>query len=285
MIWLLFAFLTALFESLKDILSKHNLKKIDEYSASLAFRLSFVFLLPYLLFSKIPTLNNLFFIALIFAVPINIATAILYMKALKNSDVSLSIPLTAFTPLFLLITSPLIIHEFPSFLGLLGVLLIVFGSYLLNLQERHKGFFVPFKALLKEKGPRFMLLVAFLWSIGSNFDKIGVLNSSPIFWVIAVNFCSTLILIPIVFKRNKNAAITLPKNLSLLTISLASALSLAFQMTAISLALVSYVISIKRTSILITIILGALVFREKGLKERLIGGIIMIAGIILIAFS
>jgi uncharacterized membrane protein len=61
-----------------------------------------------------------------------------------------------------------------------------------------------------------------------------------------------------------------------------SAAALICQMTAISLTLVAYVISVKRMSIMFGVIFGALIFKEQGLRERLAGVIIMQAGVVVI---
>jgi uncharacterized membrane protein len=45
---------------------------------------------------------------------------------------------------------------------------------------------------------------------------------------------------------------------------------------------VAYVISIKRTSVIISILFGYLIFKEKGIKERLLGAVIMVIGVLFI---
>lgn len=288
MIWPIFSFLNAFFESAKDVTSKHNLKNFDEYVIALSLSLfSLPFLLPLLFFFKIPHLGDKFYLALLIGGSLNVITSILYMKAIKHSDLSITSPMLTFTPLFLLITSPLLVGEFPKPLGLLGVLLIVFGSYVLNINQRHNGYIAPFKTLIKETGPKLMLIVAFIWSITSNFDKIGVQNSSPIFWSIAIRVFITLglILITIILRPSGNLT-KISRNFKvLLPIGLFAALSLIFQMTAISLALVTYVISIKRTSTLMNVVAGRLFFKEKGIKERFAGAALMIIGVLLITLS
>jgi uncharacterized membrane protein len=287
MVWFIFAFLAAFFESLKDVFSKKGLKNIDEYIVSWSFGFfALPFLIPLLFFIEIPSLGNQFWIALLVGGSLNVITTILYMKAIKYSDLSITVPMVTFTPLFLLMTSPLIVDEFPNFLGLIGVLLIVLGSFTLNIKQRHEGYFAPFKALLKEKGPKLMLLVAFIWSISSNFDKIGVQNSSPILWVIAVNIFITLVMLPIMLYKSQRSVQQISTSYkALLPIGLFSALTLIFQMTAINLTLVAYVISIKRTSAIMSVLFGYFIFKEKGIKERLIGTIIMIIGVLLITLS
>lgn len=178
------------------------------------------------------------------------------------------------------------VNEFPKPLGLIGVLLIVMGSYTLNIKERHGGYLAPIRALFRETGPRLMLLVAFIWSITSNIDKIGIKNSSPVFWAAAQSAFIAIVLFPIIMKRSKHHIAQVPKNLkSLASIGLFSALSLVSQMTALSFAFVVYVSSIKRTSSIIGVLAGHFIFKESGVKERLTGAIIMVLGVVLIALS
>ena len=64
-------------------------------------------------------------------------------------------------------------------------------------------------------------------------------------------------------------------------LGLFTALGLISQMLAINIGLVPYVIAIKRLSIVFGVIVGAVVFKEKDLKLRLCGAIIMLAGVFL----
>jgi uncharacterized membrane protein len=153
----------------------------------------------------------------------------------------------------------------------------------LNLNEKEKGYLAPFRAILKEKGPRLMLAVAFIWSITSNFDKIGVQNSSPIFWAIAINIFLFLLMLPIMLYKSRKNIKKIPTNLgSLIPIGLFGALTLISQMSAINLTLVAYVISIKRTSAIMSVLFGYFIFNEKGIKERLAGAVIMVIGVLFI---
>lgn len=283
--WLVFAISTAFTESLKDVFSKKSLRSINEYTTAWALpTFSLCFLLPLLFFIEIPDLSMEFWIALFVSGGLNVLAVILYMKALKSSDLSLTVPMVAFTPLFLLITSPLILGEFPNITGLIGVLLIVTGSYILHLRPNQKSYLAPFRALFEEKGPRLMLMVALIWSVTSNFDKIGIQNSSPLFWSIAATLFMSVGLTPIVWvkfeKQDINSATLL---LRLLPIGFFNALTIVFQMIAIDMTLVAYVISIKRTSAILVVLWGYFIFKESGIKNRLPGVIIMITGVFLIS--
>jgi len=208
------------------------------------------------------------------------------MRAIKVSDLSITVPLVAFTPLFLLMTSPLMLGEFPAPLGVIGILLIVLGSYLLNIKSVSKGFLGPIKALLKEKGAKLMLFVAFLFSITSNIDKIGVQNSSPIFWAFSINLFVMLAIIPLIFYKSEHDFSSIKTDFKVLfPIGFFSALAIIFQMLAISLILVAYVISIKRASVIFGVLWGYLIFNEKGIKERFTGALVIVIGVALITLS
>jgi uncharacterized membrane protein len=287
MIAFIFAFLTAFFESIKDLFSKRGLHAVDEYIASFSFKFfALPFLLPLVFIFGIPHLGSNFWIALIIDGVLNVFTIILYMRAIKVSDLSITVPLVAFTPLFLLITSPLILGEFPAPLGVVGVLLIVFGSYLLNITKISEGLLGPFKALLRKKGPKLMLFVAFLFSITSTIDKIGVQNSSPIFWAFSINLFVMLAIIPLIFLKSDHDFSSIKTDFKILfPIGFFSALTIIFQMIAISLTLVAYVISIKRVSVVFGVLWGRFVFKEKKVKERLAGTSVMVLGVALITLS
>ncbi|MCK5699393.1 MAG: EamA family transporter, partial [Candidatus Aenigmarchaeota archaeon] len=128
-----------------------------------------------------------------------------------------------------------------------------------------------------------MLCVAFIWSISSNFDKIGVVNSSPVFWTASLNMFLTMTLLPIMLLKSHSCTSQVKNNIkALLPIGFFTAMMHLFIMTALSLTLVAYVISIKRTNALFSVLWGALFFKEKHIKERLIGALIMVVGVLLI---
>ena len=60
------------------------------------------------------------------------------------------------------------------------------------------------------------------------------------------------------------------------------AMTAVFQMTALTLTIVPYVISIKRTSSVFGTLYGFFLFGEREIKQRMAGVIIMIVGVLLI---
>ena len=281
MIWLVFAILTAFFESLKDVSSKQSLRNLDVYIVAWVVNVfAVIFLIPLLLIAGIPRIDTQFWIALLIGGSLNVVSFTLYIRAIQIADLSLTVPLVTLTPLFLLFTSPLIVHENPTVADAIGIFLIVIGSYVLNLRERKNGYFAPLKVLFRNKGSRFMLVVAFLWSITSNFDKVGVIHSSPLFWSTSLYTYLAVGMFPIaLFNSRYKLNQILPNLKPLITIGLFHAITITFQMIAVTYTLVTQVIAVKRMSALISVLFGHFMFHETGLRERLTGAAIMVIGV------
>ena len=289
MLWLGLALLAALSESLKDLFSKQGLRYVQPHVAALAASaFAFPILLGFFfLTDTFPSLGPQFGKALMWGGLLNVVAFIQFMRALQASDLSLTIPFITFTPIFLLFTSPWLVGEFPGIWGLFGILLIVGGSYILSIQRPHISLMDPFLAIVKEQGPRRMLSVAALYSLTSNFDKIGVQHSSPLFWSLSINTFMVVGLLIIFFvlrtpTTNQEQPLKLP---FLLLIGIFSATTLVAHNMALNLASVPAVIAIKRTSALFAVLWGFLVLRETNVRQRFIGAMLMVVGIALVALD
>ena len=284
--WVLLTLITASCQAVKELILKRSLNKVDTAVAVWAYCLATtVFLFLGVLVQGVPALTREFWLALAVTGPLAALTLSYYVKGLEASDISLSVPMLAATPLFMLVTSPLMLGEFPDRAGLVGLICIVAGSYVLNLSRFRQGPFEPFKALVRAKGPRYMLFVAFLWSISSNIDKIGLRGSSPLFWIASSFAATTVFLTPAVWAmagRSFSQALTKP--LSLTATGLLEAVSSLCQMLALTMAIAPYVISVKRLSAVMVVILAGLVLREENIRERLAGSALMVLGVFLMAF-
>jgi uncharacterized membrane protein len=67
-----------------------------------------------------------------------------------------------------------------------------------------------------------------------------------------------------------------------LMIGLSSALMIIFHFLAISLTEVAYMISVKRTSLIFSVLYGKLLFNEEAISDRLLGSSVMLIGVLLI---
>ena len=287
MFWALLALGTAFFEAVKDALSKRQLVMSDEYLLAWSYC---AFGMPltglYLWWDGIPSMGNDFLWALILGVGMNMVAGTLYMRAIKISDLSLTLPMLTFTPLFMLGTSPLILGEFPDMGGATGMLLIIAGAYGMHSVRGPRGLLAPFRALWNEPGPRIMLLVAFLWSFTANLDKVGVTNSSPAFWLFCFFSAMSLGLLPVVLLKSHRPWLQLRRNCKALSlVGLCGSLALVLQMWAITLTLAAYVVSVKRMSVVFGVFFGHFVFGEKDLARRVACAALMVAGVALISVN
>lgn len=285
--WVLFAVLNPIAESFKNLFSKKAIRKdIDPLLVSWGNNfLPIVFSFPLLFLIDLKFSWDYFF-ALFMTGSINIFAIVLYMKALSEGDISEVIPMLSFTPLFLLITSPILVGEFPHFWGVIGIILIVIGSYLLNPKVAGGRYLDPFKNLVRRKGMRYMLIVAVIWSVSSNYDKVAIIHSSVwqhIFFVNLFVFTGTTTIVALTGKLKAEVIRCHKKDL--LIVSLCTVGTFAFHMTALSMTLVAYVVTLKRASGMISVFMGHFFLDEPNVKERLLGSAIMFAGIALILLT
>ncbi len=73
----------------------------------------------------------------------------------------------------------------------------VIGAYFLAFKKGQKNLFSPFIHLFTHTGSRLMISVAVIFSITSNLDKIGILHSSPLFWLVSINFFLMIVHFPL----------------------------------------------------------------------------------------
>ena len=293
MLWLALASGTALCEALKDATGKQALKSLDEYSVLFGFTSCGALLMAALMLATggIPTLGPDFGLALLIGGGLNILAFTLYTKAIKVADLSLTVPLVTLTPLFLLVTSPIIVGEWPTRLDAIGVLLLIVGSYMLNLKVSEGFTLAPLQALMTNPGSRMMLGVAFLWSITSNFDKVGTLNSSSLFWGMSLFSTIAVGMVPLVIQRtwHQGNGLAIEELRSqapfVILAGVFNAIGISLQFVALTMAPVAQVVAVKRMSALISVGFGYALFGETGLRERLLGAAIMVSGVAIMAMD
>ena len=292
MLWFFLSLAAAFSVATSDALSKYALKGSDEEIVAWArWGLAAPFLLFLFPFIEIPALGSGFWTITAVAAPLEIAAIIIYMKAIKVSPLSLTIPFLALTPVFIIFTSFLFLGEKPDMLGVAGIFLIVAGAYLLNVDGGMSSALDPFRAILKEKGSMLMILVAFIYSITSVLGKAAIMRSSPFFFALVYPLLVTAVFSPFVIagyraryraRCSQNSLSVNVRPVLFLLIGLTNAIMIACHFWAVSLVEVAYMVSIKRVSMVFAVFYGAIFFREVNIRERLLGCVVMAAGAALI---
>ncbi|MBN1456286.1 MAG: DMT family transporter [Sedimentisphaerales bacterium] len=289
MYWLFLSLASGTLVAVRNVFVKTLVFQTDRgvifYSKYLFVSLFVPFLI---LLTGIPEIKPVFYYSAIIASILDVIAGWYFLNAIASGELAKTFPLVAFTPIFATVTSFFILGELPSVLGLAGILLIVCGAYLLRAESLRVGVFEPIKLLLKEKGQRHMLIAAFLFSFMAVFFKKAILNSSPFFAFSTTQLLSTLLLTVLFIKKKKIGVLlrnTVANFNMLFILSIVSFFSGLTLFGAFQFGLAAYVVSVKRISILFTVILGYVFFKEKHLVRSLIIGSIMVLGVFLISLG
>lgn len=286
MTWFFLTLLSAVAWSSADALSKWISEDISDFTNVW---IRFLYGTPIFLLLwfgiDIPQLDQTFWIAIALVIPLEVLTWILYLRAIRLSPLSLTIPFLGLTPAFLLIVPWILLGETVTVIGGIGVLTIAAGIYILNIRTSGKGFLEPFGAIRHEPGSLLMIAVAILFSITSTLGKMAIVHSSPLFFAGCYYPVIGLLLAPYALSQSnvRSEAFSHPGRAAL--IGLAFAVMAVAHFYAIEIAKVAYMIAVKRTSLVFSSLLGFLFFREKDIRARLTGAVIIVVGVFLVVMG
>ncbi|MBW1917108.1 MAG: EamA family transporter [Deltaproteobacteria bacterium] len=284
-LWIIYALGSALGLASADALTKRFFAGMPPYGMILV---RLLYASPFLgvgwLCISIPPLGRTFFYAVAAALPLETVAQLLYMRALKVSPISLCTPMLAFTPVLLILTGQILLGESLNIWGIGGIGLVALGSYILNLDRRRYGFLAPLAALWQEEGPRLMLLVAAIFACTSALGKLAVLNSAPAFFGLFYPCVFTgLMLSGYPWSRSRPGRSLLVHPGWGLVLGFCAAASILCHMHGIQIAPAAYLIALKRTSLVISVLYGGLWLKEIHFSSRLGGAMLMAAGVLVIA--
>jgi drug/metabolite transporter (DMT)-like permease len=229
-----------------------------------------------------------FELALLLAVtlPLEVLAYYLFLTAIRLSPLSLTIPLLSFTPAATVLTSWLLLGEQIGVVGIMGVVLVTIGAYVLNLDPTDLTFLGPLKSVASEPGTRRMLLVSVLWALTCTLGKGGVNMYGAIeFGLLLTALITAVFVFGAVVRLLRGDSELVLENRTIGFFAL-GAVVLAIQsvahFVAIGMAPVAYMISVKRIGMVIGVIFGWLFFREEHIRWRLMGSMIMLFGVTII---
>jgi drug/metabolite transporter (DMT)-like permease len=288
MTWFFLSLISALTLATADALTKRFFSDLPPYRMGLTRILAIApWMILSLLFLPSAVPDRAFWLAIAAALPLELTAFFLYMRALKLSPLSLSLPFLAFTPVFMILTGRFILDETISTGGALGIGLIVAGAYVLNLSKTKTGLLGPVKAVLHEPGSWIMLSISFLYAFTAPLGKIAVLHSNPWFFAAVYNLVLTVAIVMLwpVAGNEKGAPGIFSRPGPMLVLGLVASVENFCHMMAIAQVEAAYMIAIKRLSLLFGVLYGAVWFGEEKITERLAGAAIMVAGVFLIRWA
>lgn len=283
-----FAIGFALTSSVSAVVFKQIMREADEYLALFA---AGVMALPVLMaiiliFYQIPKVDGTFLGATGVAVVIDVVAAVMAYRAIKISEISLVSPVSAFNPVFTVVISWLALSERVSGRGLVGILLVVTGAYLLNIAKAKKGWAAPFKALAKHRGVRLSLAAYFLWAITPIFQKTAIVHTLPQVPPFAsmMGMAGCLIFYGgLTRKYSKKPLMVVKNNLKLFLLAgVLGGVGQTVAFVTFSLTSLGMATAVFKSGMIFTVMWGWIFFKEKNIKDKLLGSAVMLAGVVLL---
>lgn len=247
-----------------------------------------VLLLPLVLLQPLPPAPTVFWWWIAALVPLELLAMVLYVWAIRDAPLHLTLPYLAFTPVFNVLTAWLVLGETVTGMGLAGILLVVAGAYLLNLEPRRQkaggGWLTPLSAIARERGSRLMLLVSVIYSLTSVLGKGAMGYATPEtfgpFYYALLGASAVLLSglhepssLRVLFRRPTDH----------LAIGLMMAVMVVTHFLAIARVEVAYMIAVKRTSMLFGILYGVILFHQwHGFPRHLVAAGMMVFGVAII---
>ena len=209
--------------------------------------------------------------------------ALLFYRALQVSSLSVCSPFLAFTPIFLIPTGYILLGELPPTIKLLGVVLVVVGSLVMHRQLFKVGLLAPVIAVWREKGSRYVLIVAFIFSLTNPLDKILVGMGGSFTQAFAYSIAIFIFFAAVALFQKADLVKPVRSVPHWLLLSgLLDATALIFQLTSHKYIDVVITISVKRAGILLAVFLGWLIFRERHITDKVIASCVMLVGVLII---
>ena len=282
--WFYLTLMSAFCIATADALTR---KYLQGYSARelvvIRFGMPGLLLLPLLVIQPMPELAVEFWYWTAALIPLEVTAMLLYSQAIRDTSLSLTLPYLAFTPVFNTLTGYVLLREQVSLAGFAGILLVVFGAWLLNLEHaRGERFdvFAPFRAIITERGSRLMLITAGLYSMTSVLGKGALAYTTPVFfgtlYYVVLGF---VVIIIFSIGTRSTAHVVWRRPVAHLLIGVFMGVMVMTHFFAIEQVEVAYMIAVKRTSLLFGIFYSVLLFHERARIEYFLAGGLMVAGV------
>lgn len=314
MTWLLLAAGTAALYALHGAWTKRITEELSRLSAAWGmFAFSFPLLAAYLALEGLPAVAGAFWAALAANLLLYPLAMYLFVSAMREGDLGVTYPLLALTPILVVPVEWTLLGETPGPRGLAGVALVITGVYLLNFRREETSLLAPFAALARDPGARRGLAVAALWGVSGTVDRVAVVHSSAALYGVAITGALTVVGLFALRaagelgggggtgssparsgsaageQENRGASARCPLSGRALVLLLVQGvlfgLMFVLQMEALDRALAAYVITIKRTGTLLSVLLGWAFFEEGLVGRRLAGAAVVVAGVALVALG
>ena len=304
----LLALVSALFWAALDVSRKHITSKMTASTALVGLMLAQVpFVMPFMgaaemgvsprdpgpvsqiLFSEFPEITGLYLAYGAGSIVLNVAANLLFLRAVQISPLSLTTPYLAFTPVFSAIFAFGLLGQRVTGWGVAGILVVCLGAFFLNPGTRDEGIFAPLKALWRERGSLYMLVVALTWSLTPIIDKQAADLTSPMWHTLFLATGIGLVFVAWFLVRREGKKLwgelgIMP--LWLLGCGLAFVGAMVLQLGSYAFIEIAYTETLKRAvGVIAAMAAGYFWFQEKDIARRFVGAAVMVAGVAMVLLA
>ena len=236
--------------------------------------------LPVLFFTGLPARST--WLLLILSVFLEGAYYVVLSAAYNDSDFSLVYPMGRGTaPAFIAVWSVLLLHESLTFGGMIGLIVIIIGLLVVGSSNLFQS---PGKPHLR--GILLAILLAFLISIYTVVDGTAVRQTNALAYTIMIFFLLPIFAAPLIFRRYGWTMLKAELGahyLRLITIGVLTVAAYSLALWAYSFALLGYAGAIREVSVVMGAYAGWQFLDEKMGGWRVVGAVVIFAGIVVIA--
>lgn len=290
MTWFYLALISAVFSALAAISEKKVLFRLDALDFSFFVSIiTLIFSIPFFFDAPLSLSLSTPLIILFIKAILSALAFLCVMLAIKNLEISEALPLLALSPGLVAILGVLLIGDALVLNEWIGIVLMLIGTYILELRKTDQSIFDPFKSLLRFEKYKYIFFALILFSITSLIDRLLLkdFNLPPYtFMAYQQLFFAVIFSAMVLFRKKKLTGIFNPLNKNIIfLIILISIFTVVYRYTQIEatkIAAVALVLSVKRLSVLMAIILGGRLFKESNVFKRAIAAIIILGGLIIL---
>lgn len=286
--WIILALISAICAAARRTNQKQLATKINHFTYGFVvqlFGLPFI-LVALLLWGKI---LNPMHLELHFWVPLLLVSFIFYplnaflsMQAIKEDDLSKVLPIQSLWPIFSMLPAWLMLGQVPTLVATVGVILTVFGVYVLGLKG--KALHHPLQPFKQNRGSRYMLYGVILVTGTSILDKIAIDASGAIYYSLASTIGAVISLSMVLRLKKINELTMFRQNIGELgTMGSLQGVSYTTYLMAISTGPIAYVTAVRGSNVLMGAILGILVLKERVTLSKVASFTLIALGSVLLA--
>ena len=203
-------------------------------------------------------------------------------SAYKEGDLSHVYPIMRSSPALVLILAMVFLGEQISVQGLAGILLVATGVYTINMKHiSGKELFAPVKSITNDRSTQFAFLTLISVTLYSIVDKMAVNYIHPVLFAFFHLFFGMCFYTPYILFIKSGVEIKKEWNSGpgkIIMSGIIGIVGYTLILVAFTIERVSYIVSLRQTSVVFAVLMGSYFLKEKHGGIRLAGALIIFVG-------